>query len=63
MQMRNKAVNYYNLKDDILIFYEIGNNPRFNPYRYIYYDKQVKIADDSINTAVSDTNSTSLSPH
>lgn len=61
--MRNKAVNYFNLKDKLLIYYDINDNPYFSPYRWIYYDKQVKIADDLINTALIDANITATSPH
>ena len=60
MQIRNKAINYFEMKDIVIIWYEITSNPRYLGYRMIYYNKQIMNADDIINYY--DNNTSTNSP-
>jgi hypothetical protein len=48
MQLRNKGVNYFLHRDRLLLFYDINYNREYHPYRLVYYNKQLVVADDSV---------------
>ena len=48
MQLRNKGVNYFLNRDRLLLFYDVNYNREYHPYRLVYYNNQLLVADDSL---------------
>lgn len=46
MQLRNKQVNYYLQRDKLMLLYDVNYNSMYHPYRVVFYNKQLLMADD-----------------